>query len=135
VSAGERTIVGTVAVGGALGAAARYGLVTAIPPDAGRVPWAVLLVNVSGCLLIGVLMAAVTGPRPPHPLARPFLGIGVLGGYTTFSAYALDARSLAAGGHGGTALAYVLATALLALPAVRVGAVATERALAGRTPR
>ncbi len=109
-----------VSAGGALGALARYGLAVAWPHPDGSFPWPTFVVNVSGCLLIGALMVTV-GHRP---LLRPFLGVGVLGGYTTFSAYTVEALRLAA---PGTALAYLAATLCGAVLAVWAGATAAER--------
>jgi fluoride exporter len=55
-------------------------------PDASQgFPFDTSVVNVSGCLLIGVLMVSIVEVRRPHRLVRPFLGVGLLGGYTTFS--------------------------------------------------
>ena len=79
------SLVATVAVGGVAGAEARFGLHAALPHDSTQLPLATLLVNLSGCLLIGMLMVLVTELVDAHPLIRPLLGIGVLGGYTTFS--------------------------------------------------
>jgi CrcB protein len=59
-------------------------------------------------------------------LLRPFAGVGVLGGWTTFSTYALDARGLLAGGHGGTATAYLVGSVLAGLLAVWAGIALTE---------
>src|SRR3954463_13718444 len=79
------------AAGGVLGALARWGIGAALPHDAGSWPWATLLVNVTGCALIGVLLAVLLARFPAHPWLRPFLATGVLGGYTTFSTFAVDA--------------------------------------------
>jgi CrcB protein len=65
--------------------------------------------------------------RPDSRLVRPFLGPGLLGGYTTFSAYAVEARELLAVGAVGTALAYLAGTLVVALAAVSVGAAITGR--------
>lgn len=108
-----------ISVGGVVGALARYGLSELIPHGAGDWPWATWLTNVSGCLLIGVLMVLVTEVWPEQKYLRPFLGVGVLGGYTTFSTAMVDVRQLVVAGRpalgllylGGTALAAVLATA------------------------
>ena len=99
-------VIAVIAAGGALGAAARYGVSLAMPTVAGSFPWATFWVNVSGCLAIGVLMVFVLEVWPPHRYARPFLAVGVLGGYTTFSAYTEQLRALLAGGRAGLALAY-----------------------------
>lgn len=123
--------LGVIAAGGALGALARAGAQAAVPHPPAGFPWATFGVNVTGCLLIGVLMAVLTS-RPAGPLVRPFLGVGVLGGFTTFSAYAVDAQHLVTAGAPGTALAYLAATVLAALLAVAVGDAVTGRLLAAR---
>ena len=112
-----------VALGGVLGALARYGLGVAWPTATGAFPWTTFAVNVSGCLLIGVLLVRLLEAGAVHPLWRPFLGTGVLGGYTTFSTYAVDARSLVAADHAATAVVYVLGTLVAAMTAVQVGVV------------
>ena len=120
-------VLAAIAAGGVLGAEARLGLATALPTRTGGFPASTLLINVTGCLLIGVLMVLVTEARRGHPLVRPFLGVGVLGGYTTFSGYAVDAQRLLAGGHVATALVALALTPVLALLAVTVAATATRR--------
>jgi fluoride exporter len=115
-------------VGGVAGALLRDAVAVAMPHAADGWPWATLLINVSGCLLIGVLMVLVTERFRAHPLVRPLLGIGVLGGYTTFSTYAVDAVIAADTGGIDVAVASIVATPLLALLAVAIG-VATTRAL------
>jgi CrcB protein len=82
------------AVGGVLGAEARYGLDSALPHAGNAFPWSTVLINVSGCLLIGALMVLLLELTYPHRLARPFLGVGVLGGYTTYSTFAVDVLML-----------------------------------------
>jgi CrcB protein len=80
------------AIGGVLGALARWGIAAALP-TAGW-PWATLTVNLTGCLLIGVLLAVLLARFPDHPWLRPLLAVGVLGGYTTYSTFAVDAVRL-----------------------------------------
>jgi CrcB protein len=120
-------VLGVIAVGGVVGATARYGLGVLIPHRVGEWPWATLLTNLSGCLLIGVLTVVITERVRPHPLLRPLLGVGVLGGYTTFSTYAVDTLVAVQSGRAGLAVLYAVATPLLALIAVSVGAIATRR--------
>ncbi len=72
-----------ISVGGVLGALARYGLGVAFPHGAAGFPWATFAVNVTGCGLTGVLMVCID-QLGAHRLVRPFLGVGVLGGFTTF---------------------------------------------------
>ncbi len=127
-------VLGAVAAGGALGALARAGLGYAVPPGPTGFPWATFAVNLSGCLLLGVLMAVLGRYDGGPALARPFLGVGVLGGYTTFSAYAVEARQLVAAGAVPTALAYLTATLAGALLAVGAGHAVAGRLAGGGRP-
>ena len=129
-------VLAVIAVGGALGSAARWGVSHAWPTQEGAVPWGTLLANVSGAALIGLLMVFVFDVWRPHRYVRPFLGVGVLGGYTTFSTYALETRDLLAGGDVTLALAYLFGSVVLGLAAVwagvRVGVLVSRR-VAGRS--
>ncbi len=131
---GQGPAVAVIAVGGAIGALARYGagLLWGTAPEA--FPWTTLLVNVVGCAVIGVFLVVITEGRPAHPLLRPFFGTGVLGGFTTFSTYAVDIRRLLEAGRLGPGLAYLGLTLLGALGAVWAAAVLTRRLLR-RVPR
>jgi fluoride exporter len=128
-----------VAVGGALGSLARWAVGVAIPHSAGRFAWSTLVVNVSGALLLGLLMALLVDVLSRSRYLRPLLGVGVLGGYTTFSTYMLDTRSMLAAGRPEVALTYVGGTLVVGLLAVWVGlalgrstiAVANRRAAGG----
>ncbi|MGH3460817.1 MAG: fluoride efflux transporter CrcB [Kribbellaceae bacterium] len=124
-------VLAAVAAGGVLGAFARYGVSSAWPHEPGGFPWATFGINVSGCLAIGVLLVMITELRSTHRLARPFLGTGVLGGYTTFSTYAVETERLLSD-HPVTALVYLVGTAAAALVAVQAGVVLT-RALGRRS--
>nr|WP_282776485.1 fluoride efflux transporter CrcB [Nocardia sp. CC201C] len=108
-------VLAVIAAGGGLGAAARYGLAQLWPTAPGGFPWATLAANMIGCFLIGMLMVAVTEMWVAHHLLRPFLGVGVLGGFTTFSTYANDARALLQPGTVGIAFAYLAGTLVCAL--------------------
>lgn len=114
-------VLGVVSVGGALGALARYAIANILPAGPTGFPWATFLINVSGCLLIGVLMVLVTDVWGGRRLVRPFLGVGVLGGFTTFSTYVVDIQRLVNAGAAATALEYLVATVLAALVAVYLG--------------
>jgi len=120
--------VSLIAIGGALGALARYAVALAFGTwDPGQLPWATLTVNLVGCLAIGAIAAsAMTGNRPWW--VRPFLITGILGGFTTFSALALETGLLLDAGRTLVALSYVLATMVFGLLAVRVGAVLVRTA-------
>lgn len=119
-------VLGAVSAGGAIGALARYGLATAWPHPPGHFPWAVFVINVSGCFLIGVLMVLITEVVTPHRLVRPFLGVGVLGGYTTFSTYTGDIQQLVDAGAARTGLLYLAGTLVAALAAVSAGRTLTR---------
>ncbi|SDF67528.1 CrcB protein [Blastococcus fimeti] len=95
------------ALGGALGALGRWGIAEALPRDADGWPWATLLVNLVGCLVLGLLIGALFARSPDSPWLRPFLGTGVLGGFTTFSAFAVETVQLTDAGRPGLAAAYV----------------------------
>jgi len=129
---GQAPVVAVVAVGGAIGACARYGAALLWPAQTGGFPWTTFWVNVVGCAVIGVFMVVVTEVWAVHPLVRPFFGTGVLGGFTTFSTYAVDIQKLIDHGHPGTGLAYLAATLLAALTAVTLAATATRRVLKGK---
>jgi CrcB protein len=119
-------VLASISAGGVAGALARYGVGVAYPHRPGTLPWATFGINVSGCLLIGALMVLVTDVWPAHRLLRPFLGTGLLGGYTTFSTYVVDAQRLLAAGRPGTALAYLAGTLFAALAAVYTGITLTR---------
>jgi CrcB protein len=121
-----------VSLGGVIGATARYGAGLLWPTSDGAFPWTTFTINVVGCAVMGVLMVLITDLPAVHRLARPFFGTGVLGGFTTFSTYAVDIRRLVGTGHPGTGLAYLAATLCAALAAVWLGTAAARRALARR---
>ncbi|MFF5213091.1 fluoride efflux transporter FluC [Streptosporangium sp. NPDC000396] len=126
-------VLAVIAVGGAIGAGARYGAGLLWPAATGSFPWTTLGVNASGCLLIGFLIVVLTEVGTAPIWARPFFGTGVLGGYTTFSTYCVDIEHLVAQGRPGLALGYLAATPVAALVAVAAGAWATRRLLAVKT--
>jgi fluoride exporter len=118
----KRFVLPVIAAGGMLGAGARHAASQAWTAPSGSFPWATLGVNVAGCLLIGVLMVLVVEVGGAHPLLRPFAGVGVLGGFTTFSTYAVETTELLRDGQHVLALAYWGGTLALALVAVTLGA-------------
>nr|WP_255671542.1 CrcB family protein [Glycomyces amatae] len=124
------TALAAVAAGGAIGASARYGIATALPAEPGAFDLATFLTNTTGGLLIGALMATLTEIRPGPHWVRPFLGVGVLGGFTTFSTYiagigrALDAQAAL------LALGYAFATIAAALTAAAAGMWTARRLIA-----
>lgn len=126
----EVRVLMAVSAGGAVGAAARWAVGHAWPVHPGVWPWSTLAVNVAGCFAIGVLMVFVARRAGHLPYLRPFLGVGVLGGFTTFSTFALETVQLAHG-HLVIAVAYLLITPVLAVVAAMAGTRLTSAALSG----
>jgi CrcB protein len=124
---GQLPVVAAVAVGGAIGACARYGAGLLWPTAPGSFPWTTFWVNVAGCAVIGVFMVIITEVLTVHRLVRPFFGTGVLGGFTTFSTYAVDTQHLIDGGRAVTGLLYLAGTMIAALTAVWTAASLTRR--------
>lgn len=110
-----------VAAGGAIGSLGRWGVGLAV----GGSHWATLLVNVTGAFAMGVLVAWLARGTA-HPLTRPFLSVGLLGGWTTYSSFALDTHALAGDGLGGL-LGYLVLTIGLGVGAAVAGLVVGDR--------
>jgi CrcB protein len=116
-----------VALGGALGAAGRYEAGLRWPVHAGQLPVTTLVVNTSGAFAIGLVLAILLARWPHHRYARPFLCVGVLGGWTTMSTLAVESGLLVRDGHALTAAAYVAVTLLAGVLATFVGVTAGRR--------
>ena len=110
-----------VAVGGALGALFRFMLAAVLPPVWGFMPLRMMLVNIMGCLLMGILSGLMVEFWAPHPFIKTFLLPGLLGGFTTFSAFAWEYGLLYDSGHWKTACVYVVLTVCLSIMAFFVG--------------
>ncbi|MFC9752421.1 fluoride efflux transporter CrcB [Streptomyces sp. NPDC056921] len=130
----QGSVVAVVALGGAIGASARYGAALLWPTAPGGFPWTTLVVNAVGCAVIGVFMVVISEAWTAHRLVRPFFGTGVLGGFTTFSTYAVDIQRLLDGGRLRAGLGYLGLTLFAALAAVWSAVWATRRVLAWRQP-
>jgi len=126
-------VVGVVTLGGALGSLLRYQAGVIWPNPPGTFPTTILLVNLVGCLVIGVFLTLITERWTTHRLVRPFVATGVLGGFTTFSTYSLDIVTLVRLGHPVQAVTYLFITAIGAMLAVGLGMVATRRLIARRS--
>jgi CrcB protein len=116
------------ALGGALGALARWATAGILAGSPGGWPWATLVVNLTGCFLLGALLAVLAARSPEPSWARPFLGVGVLGGYTTYSAFAVEVVDLVDDGATALAAGYVLLSVAGGVAAVVLGAVLVRRA-------
>ncbi|HJQ44784.1 MAG TPA: fluoride efflux transporter CrcB [Amycolatopsis sp.] len=127
VARSHAPVAAVIAIGGGLGALARYGLALELPTRPGQFPWGTFITNIAGCFLIGVLMVLVTAVWSAHRLVRPFLGVGFLGGFTTFSTYAVEARGLLQPGEVLVAFAYLGGTLVGAMGAVILGVWLTRK--------
>ena len=123
-------VLAVVAFGGGLGSVARYGLARAWPTPDGGFPWATFTTNVLGSLALGLLMVYVIEVWPPSRYRRPFIGVGIIGGFTTFSTWMSESRGLIATGHFAVADAYALTSLVVGLAAVWSG-IALARRLSG----
>jgi fluoride exporter len=118
-------IVFGVALGGALGASARYGLDRLIERRVTSVfPWSTFTINLTGCFVIGLLTATIVERQHLPAWVRVGLVMGVVGGYTTFSTFAQEAFELGEVHQFAVAFAYVAASVLLGLAAVYAGTLA-----------
>lgn len=110
-----------VAAGCAIGAVARFEISRRMVERFGDTfPWGTLLVNLTGCLIAGGLLVSLDAAASPTWLA--FLGVGVLGGYTTVSSFSLETVLMVRRGHATGALAYVAASIFGCLAAAGLGA-------------
>ena len=117
-----------IALGGALGSVLRFWIGTGIDSTFSRggtiFPWGTIVVNITGCLIIG-LFATVTAPEGRllvNPLVRPFVMIGIMGGYTTFSSFSLQTLNLWNDNQRWEAMGNVLVSVVLCLAGVWLGA-------------
>jgi CrcB protein len=115
-----------VAVGGAAGAVARYWLSILVGRIVGvAFPVGTLLVNVLGCAAMGILFVLLVERGQPAAW-RALMMSGLLGGFTTFSAFSIETVSLFQGGEFGKAVLYVLASVFLCVGACWSGVIATR---------
>jgi CrcB protein len=103
-----------IALGGAVGSVLRYAVQTALRPVSSGFPWGTLAVNLAGSFLIGLCAALAERPGAAAWI-RPGLMVGVLGGFTTFSAFSLENMQLARDGRFLTALLYIVISAAAGL--------------------
>ena len=123
----HRWVLVVIAAGGVVGAELRYATGLLLPAHPPAFPWATVLVNVVGGFAMGALTAGIDRSRTPHPLLRPFAGVGVLGGFTTFSTYSTDTVRLLDAGRVLPALGYAALTLVAALAATLAGRLVVER--------
>lgn len=130
---GFRRAVGpvlAVAAGGVVGGCARYGVDQLMPTDGGF-PWGTFVANVAGAFLLAVLLILVLEVWPPTRYVRPFLAVGVLGSFTTFSTLMVDVDQLFVDGNELTAGVYLAASITAGLASTSAGLV-IARGMAAR---
>lgn len=104
-----------MALGGALGTVARYGVSQVVHAAPGSFPWPTFWTNLSGSFALGVILAVVLQHFPPRRYLRPFVAVGFIGAYTTYSTFAVETVLLARDGHASLAIAYVAASLVAGL--------------------
>lgn len=117
----QTTIVVALACGGGLGAVGRYAISLAMPTESRVFPWGTFLINISGSAVLGFILILVIEQFPRGRLARPVIGTGFLGAYTTFSTFTVEAVQLIRDGRLDTAAAYVFGSMFAGLLAVWIG--------------
>lgn len=120
-----------IAIGGALGALARYGLSGWVQARVGLFPWGTLVVNVLGSFLLGFAIRYLESTVVP-PEWRQAIAIGLLGAFTTFSTFSYEAVALVQGGDWGRAAAYVVGSVALAVVALLAGLGVADVSVRGR---
>jgi fluoride exporter len=124
-------VLAVIAIGGMLGATARFKLAEAVPTRAGRFPWATFWTNLSGSFLLGFLLIVVLERFPPTRYVRPFLATGILGAYTTMSTFAVETALLIKDGHATTGALYglgsIFAGVFLAYAGIAAGRLTPQR--------
>jgi CrcB protein len=123
-----------IALGGALGAPARYEVSQLIHVPKGVFPWATFWTNISGAFVLGFFLTLVVERFPPSRYPRPFFAVGFLGAYTTFSTMAVETVTLIKDGHALLGIGYICASIAAGLLVAYAGIIAgrltpmTERA-------
>jgi fluoride exporter len=117
----EPSVLAAIALGGALGAPARYGIAQLIHVAKDGYPWATFWTNMSGSFALGLILALVLERFPPSRYLRPFVATGFLGAYTTYSTFAVETDLLIKDGHAAIGLAYAGASLVAGFLAVWAG--------------
>jgi CrcB protein len=124
----DPTRVLAVAVGGVLGTWARWWVASTWPLRVDRFPTTTLAINVSGAVVLGVVIAVLVERRPHRPVAYTLLGTGVLGAFTTFSTLTVEVVLLVESGHVWRAGLYLATSLVLGVLALALGLTIARRA-------
>ncbi len=117
----EPSVLAAIALGGAFGAPARYGVAQLIHAAPGTFPWATFWTNITGSFALGLVLAVLLERFPPSRYLRPFVATGFLGAYTTYSTFAVETDLLIKDGHAVIGIVYTGASLLAGLVAVWLG--------------
>lgn len=115
-------LIGVIGLGGAAGTLTRAAVAQALPSRSASFPWATLIVNVSGSVVLGFVIVVALERAAPSRYLRPLLGTGFCGGLTTFSTFAVETDSLVRSGRAGVAVVYGLTSTASGLLGVWGGA-------------
>jgi CrcB protein len=118
---GSLGVLAAIALGGALGAPARYEVSRVVHVARDTFPWSTFWTNVTGSLALGFLIVLIIERFPPSRYARPFVAIGFLGAYTTMSTFMVETALLIKDGRAPIAAAYVLSSTAAGFAAVWLG--------------
>ena len=113
--------VAAVAAGGALGGPARYALEARVTAPAAGYPWATFSANVAGAFVLGLLLVLILDLWPPRRYLRPFLAVGFIGSFTTFSTWMVEVGELVSGGSPLIAVLYLSGSLTAGLAATGLG--------------
>jgi fluoride exporter len=122
----EPSVLAAIALGGALGAPARYGVAQLVHVAKDSFPWATFWTNITGSFALGLILALVLERFPPTRYLRPFVATGFLGAYTTYSTFAVETDLLIKDGHAAIGLAYAAASLAAGFAAVWSGILAAR---------
>lgn len=134
---GGRAVPGVfvaIALGGAIGNPARYGMTRVIHVSENTFPWATFVTNVTGAFVIGLFLTLALERFPPSRYARPFFAIGVLGAFTTFSTMAVETVMLCKDGHALLGIVYLCVSVTTGLVCCYLGIVLARLLPFGRAP-
>lgn len=123
----QLTVLVVIALGGALGSLARYGISRWIPVAKDTFPWATFWTNISGAFVLGVFAAVMIERFPARRYPRPFFAIGFLGAFTTFSTMAVETVTLVKDGHAVLGIGYSGISVAAGLAVAYAGVVAGRR--------
>jgi fluoride exporter len=126
-------VVLAVAGGGALGGCARYGIERLLPTGTADFPWPTFLANVVGSFCLALLLVLILDVWPPTRYVRPFLAVGLLGSFTTFSTWMVEFDQLLTHGAPTVAAAYLATSVLAGVAAASLGLVIGRGVAARRT--